>query len=375
MLMIDYGYDCYQKKAFVCADRDRAVYRVSALAAGVVELGFRSFYNKTYEMHFGSSASYRLDKDLIYEFEPSSYYVYQQAADMQEIRDINAFGIRDDDVNSKDPDVYRLMAVGDSYTYGHGVPRQQSFPNLLEQILGKNIAGRQFEVINAGVPGYNMDQEYRFFTSRLLELKPDFVILALEEKDILVNNVLYTYEGDELIPYPGWKNWIYFQTKLYLDAPQWLKKSYFFDYFVHVLRDKDPFWLVPYRDPVKQKEWQAQKIRRMVKDLKRLAEEHGFELYIFVFPSQKALVHGGNYSVYEDLGEEGNRIMKQLIKDINAEVRVFNAMDAFLALNLSTEEYNKFYFQTDSHLSPEGNAWLAALLFEDLVNRDGRIVN
>src|SRR5260221_401935 len=53
---------------------------------------------------------------------------------------------------------YTLVAVGDSFTYGHGVTHAEAYPYLLEKKL--NSAGVEVRVINAGVPGYGPDQEY-----------------------------------------------------------------------------------------------------------------------------------------------------------------------------------------------------------------------
>src|SRR5438445_11538862 len=50
--------------------------------------------------------------------------------------------------------VYRIIAVGDSCTFGTGF-WQLGYPSMLERFLNRGARSRQFEVINAGIEGYN----------------------------------------------------------------------------------------------------------------------------------------------------------------------------------------------------------------------------
>ena len=87
--------------------------------------------------------------------------------------------------------VYRIVTVGDSITFGHGVNDDQTYPHLLEQRLGSG-----FEVINAGIPGENSDQALMDLTERILPLNPQMVILCIGVNEI--SSLPERYDDNEL---------------------------------------------------------------------------------------------------------------------------------------------------------------------------------
>jgi hypothetical protein len=71
---------------------------------------------------------------------------------------INSHGLRDREYPvAKPPDVYRIVMLGDSTTFGWGVPVEQTVAKILERELNKlQVPGySRFEVLNAGVGNYN----------------------------------------------------------------------------------------------------------------------------------------------------------------------------------------------------------------------------
>ena len=71
---------------------------------------------------------------------------------------INSKGLRDKEYQyDKQRGVFRILVLGDSFTWGYGVELKEIFTERLENMLGKNV-----EVLNAGVTGYGTDQEMLF---------------------------------------------------------------------------------------------------------------------------------------------------------------------------------------------------------------------
>jgi lysophospholipase L1-like esterase len=91
---------------------------------------------------------------------------------------INSAGFRDREFTlSKPAGAYRVMACGDSFTFG-AVARDEVYPKVLERRLADAFPGRVIEVINAGVPCYNTDQELRHFEKFGAPFEPDLVLLG-----------------------------------------------------------------------------------------------------------------------------------------------------------------------------------------------------
>ena len=100
---------------------------------------------------------------------------------------INSVGLRGDEVTSQKPsDCTRVMVLGGSSVFGYLVPDGQDSCRVLESILSKDdrLQDRKVEVLNAGVPGYNMTQCRLRYEADLAALKPDIVLLYLGWNDI-----------------------------------------------------------------------------------------------------------------------------------------------------------------------------------------------
>jgi len=69
----------------------------------------------------------------------------------------------------------RVLCVGDSHTFGAGVPAAESYPAHLQVLLDQRAPGR-FSVINLGVPGMNTGQVLERLPLQLARFQPDMVI-------------------------------------------------------------------------------------------------------------------------------------------------------------------------------------------------------
>ena len=69
----------------------------------------------------------------------------------------------------------RVVAIGDSQTYGAGVTYDDAFPTLLEKRLQQEEARN--EVINLGVPGWEPPEELHLLKVYGLQFKPDLVLV------------------------------------------------------------------------------------------------------------------------------------------------------------------------------------------------------
>lgn len=82
--------------------------------------------------------------------------------------------------------LFRIAVVGDSTSFSLGIPRQYSFPKVLETSLRRK--GYSVEIMNFSVPGYNTSQESELISSKVLQFDPNMVILVYCQNDIKMCN-------------------------------------------------------------------------------------------------------------------------------------------------------------------------------------------
>lgn len=112
----------------------------------------------------------------------------------------NSDGLRDVDYKKiKDTNIFRIAVVGDSFAVGEQVNLEETFPKQLEKLLNSRTK-KDFEVINFGVRGYNIDSEIVLLKERVKEYHPDLVILTFFFNDLdgLVNSPLISIKEDKI---------------------------------------------------------------------------------------------------------------------------------------------------------------------------------
>lgn len=83
----------------------------------------------------------------------------------------------------KPENVFRILAIGDSFTFSFGVNNADAWTHLLEENLNQ-LSDQKIEVINAGFPGYTIKDEFEYLQQKGLKLHPDLVILGAFENDL-----------------------------------------------------------------------------------------------------------------------------------------------------------------------------------------------
>lgn len=118
------------------------------------------------------------DHDLGWALRPGGVGWYR--AEGQAFVRINRAGFRGPDVPiSKPAGTYRIAVLGDSFTVGLDVPDESLFETVLQQRLAANpaVKGKRVEVLNFGVGAYGTTQELLALRLRVLQYKPDLVLL------------------------------------------------------------------------------------------------------------------------------------------------------------------------------------------------------
>ncbi len=100
---------------------------------------------------------------------------------------LNSEGFRDGEFsNLKPANVFRIICLGDSWTFGANVGQQDAYPQRLQALLRSEFPNTNFEVFNLGVLGYSSYQGLELLKSRALGLAPDVVVIGFAMNDASV---------------------------------------------------------------------------------------------------------------------------------------------------------------------------------------------
>lgn len=117
--------------------------------------------------------------------------------------ELNDNGLRDEEVLVEEvAGIRRILVLGDSVTFGWGVNQGETFSDRMEPRL-ERLTGEQWQVINAGVNGYNTEQEAAYLRLEGFRYKPETVIVVYVSNDVdpVFDPNLTTWRR-----YPRWPN-------------------------------------------------------------------------------------------------------------------------------------------------------------------------
>jgi len=135
---------------------------------------------------------------------------------------LNSEGFRGGEWREKAPGVYRILALGDSCTFGL-IAREnfgfvkQPYPSKLQRLVERRVGEGVVEALNAGVPGYNSFHGVMLLRTRLRDLDPDLITVRYGWNDQFLSAA---GEGDALFREPEgavalWLQDLALRTRLY----------------------------------------------------------------------------------------------------------------------------------------------------------------
>lgn len=141
-----------------------------------------------------------------YELDPDAKLVFPKGILYADYR-INSEGFNErlEYEITKPKDTFRIITLGDSWTFGGGVATKDNYSEVLEVMLNKNSPfpkWKSYEVINLGLYGYDLAYSVEKFRRRGQKYNPDLIIWLLQSHNftwapeyIHEKVVSYIYKG------------------------------------------------------------------------------------------------------------------------------------------------------------------------------------
>ena len=331
--------------------RDAAI--IAAVTVLLLEVSLRAYAYVSPSFIFGST-----DANRQFRAKPFSYdYDFR----------INSRGFKDVEfATEKPPGTVRVVALGDSFTYG-AVPYAANYVTLLKEALRERFGN--VEVLNMGIPGTGPRDYLELLGGEAAALDPDVVIVSLFlgndfEPPRRVRSYLYELARFAVRLGTQTTGQIYHGPGTYDDdAPVFTDERY-----LALERERSAVFR---RDPGAA-EPAIRAGMEHVAAMKRVADQRGIRLYAVLIPDEvqvdaalqeKVVRSAGHAPSDYDFGGLNRRIARFLDE---LGVEHLDLLPAFLA-----RSETRLYRVNDSHWNIAGNALAAEAILRDMLARPG----
>ena len=291
---------------------------------------------------------------------------------------INSLGMRGPEIGKKSPETYRIVALGDSFTFGFGVEIEQTFIALAQDRLRSTVSGN-IEIINNGVPAFGLPDEVAWFEQYSLQLEPDLVII-----NVCLANDLFDATEDEI----STEMYKRMQAEKHWSLGAWLFRR------SHLYR------LVSQAAPVRAllgmpESWPIARLREMIRmhtdtpseltlkgrranqaalaRLAELAEQHDFRLGAMLIPVEYQLVPERWKRLLNNLGLDPTaydpEVPRRFFLNAFAEHDI-PVLDLWLRFQAEMQNGEQLFFRKDPHWTPAGHRLVADTLSAFIVDEN-----
>jgi len=297
-----------------------------------------------------------------------------KTAEFENVITTNSLNMRDGEIPPKREGEYRILCLGDSFTFGMGVNIPQSYPKVLEKILLEH--NPRYRVINGGTGG-SAFWAYSFLKEKGLDFRPDLVVVQ-----VYIGNDFYDgmSRADFRAPaqpaaavVPSRESPLHlFKVAvrgLKLRTPEFLwiqltRVKWIDDllYRMDLRYDNRAIYLRDY--PA----LESRLVRMELEDLgriKRACEEHQISMLVILVPEKQQVFQSRRLNDAKYDYRKPNRILKEFCGQNGLDYIDF--LDVYKALPEKT--LRSFYFSKDMHWTVKGHVFAAETIAKFLAQK------
>lgn len=285
------------------------------------------------------------NKIISYELNKSYEGIYSGA-----YTKINSQGLRDKEYSSEKPsNTYRIVVLGDSFTFGDGIALEETYTKQLENILNEKLNDKNYEVINFGVDGYNTIQEAEVLKEKAIKFDPDLIIIGYLPNDAEIsgqNKLDNTQEENEI------KKSAYFKFMNFLN-----KYSRFVQYVRAKVLNLNLYhkgYISYFSEIYAEDSIEWQKNMESIKKIADIGKENNIPVLLIIIPIPAKF---NNYHL-------GDIHEKVKIESINNDLYVLDTLAYFQNQELNEITVSMY----NPHLNKKGNEIIANAIYNEIKN-------
>lgn len=291
----------------------------------------------------------------------------------------NSKGLRDRDFSyKKSSRVFRILVLGDSWTFGSGVEGGKTYPKVLEKLLNQKYPEKEWEVVNSGVSAYGTFNELAFLKKEGVKYSPDLIILGFfPVNDIFDNASPYRFkvnENGELISRKS-KQGFFYRIKVFIRLHSHLfrfagDRYHLFLYYTGLEkpeRDSCEIFKTSYSDPIR-KAWK--KTENLILQIWEIAKSNDSKFLIVNIPRL--------YQVYPHHWSKFVKMYQQNSISLDSEkpskhLNAFGKRHGILVLDLipllkkHSFPESLYLLPANGHWSADGHAVTAEYILEKII--------
>lgn len=257
---------------------------------------------------------------------------------------VNSYGLMGDEYPiKKAPNTYRILLLGDS------IIQEGFFADGLKRLLNGVYPGWSFEVWNAGVGGYQVNQYLAYLKYKGAHFNPDMVIVQLGLNDFDINNIVYYLTKDGVVAYYNFANEI---SKLIPLNKWFFRHSYLYRFLI----SKAETLFVSFNINGSNANVKARG-RYYLRAIKDICQKYKVSLLCVVFPYLKPL------SGYNDVESKSYKDIIGALKNLSIEY-----IDLHKYFPEDVRSGLRFFKNDYVHFSPTGEEMAAKSVFNYLVS-------
>lgn len=298
---------------------------------------------------------------------------------------INSLGYRDDEFPAKKSARLRILAIGDSFTFGYAGTAAEAYPNVVERELRARLGTDDIEVINAGFAACQYpDTYYLYLKNSGLALEPDIITVGIFvgndlDHDLAGENVWVEADADGLpiriqnsLAHVENGYWVSRNRSLRYRLPV-VRDSHLAQALISLLRSSGPEKPRTYNQWMYRQDYEPRtaeavaKVERLLLAMAGLAAERGIPIVFVVMPTREQ-VYPEDYDFSADAFMEEHELDKP--QRLLAEFFDANGL-ARLDLTPAFRQAPRdtlLYYAVDQHWNERGNELAGRVIAQFLVN-------